>query len=487
MKTNYHLKSLILLLLIFTLSATLSVSAQNNIQFEFRKDHTFKIAQFTDIHWDNNSPKCAETTETILKVLSEEKPDLVVLTGDIVTAVPAKEGWLAIAKIFGGAKVPWAVTLGNHDAEPEITRDQIFELLQPQPYFVGSKGPELYGCGNYTLPINASDGKAVAAVIYCMDSNDYPKDKKIGHYDWIQFDQIGWYRKTSDQYTASNNQSPVPSVAFFHIPLVEFNNVAGKETTVGVKKESVASSEINSGLFASLVEKKDVMGVFVGHDHDNNYIGIDHDIALAFGETTGADAYGDLERGSRIIELHEGEFSFDTWIRTKSGIQFKYNYPSGLSADDSNVEYLPATPQKDLKQGVSYKYFEGGFKSTAELASAKIKKSGILKNISLEPAAVRDSFAFEFQAWIQIPKKAVYRFYTYSDDGSKLLIDGKEVVNNDGSHGAQRADGKIALDEGLHDIRVLYFEDYMGNELEVGISSINIRECKILDSYLFTK
>jgi len=487
MKTNRHFKSLILLLLTFATSAALSVSAQNNIQFEFRKDHTFKIAQFTDIHWDNNSPKCTETTETIRKVLSEEKPDLVVLTGDIVTAVPAKEGWLAVAKLFADAKMPWAVTLGNHDAEPEITRDQIFELLQPLPYFVGSKGPELYGCGNYTLPVKSSDGRSVAAVIYCMDSNDYPKDKKIGHYDWIQFDQIGWYRKTSDQITDSNNQSPVPSVAFFHIPLVEFNNVAGKETTVGVKKESVASSEINSGLFASLVEKKDVMGVFVGHDHDNNYIGIDHDIALAFGETTGADAYGDLERGSRIIELHEGEFSFDTWIRTKSGIQFKYNYPSGLSADDSNVVYLPATPQKDLKQGVSYKYFEGGFKSTTELASAKVKKSGILKNISLEPAAVRDSFAFEFQAWIQIPKKAVYRFYTYSDDGSKLFIDGKEVVNNDGSHGAQRAEGKITLDEGFHDIRVLYFEDYMGNELEVGFSSISIRECPIPNNYLFTK
>jgi len=487
MKTNRHFKSLILLLLTFILSAALSVSAQNNIQFEFRKDHTFKIAQFTDIHWDNNSPKCAETIETILKVLSEEKPDLIVLTGDIVTAVPAKEGWLAVAKIFGGAKVPWAVTLGNHDAEPEITRDQIFELLQPLPYFVGSKGPELYGCGNYTLPVKAADGKAVAAVIYCMDSSDYPKDKKIGHYDWIQFDQIDWYRKTSDQYTVSNKQLPVPSVTFFHIPLVEFNNVTGKETTLGTKNEGVASSEINSGLFASLVEKKDVMGVFVGHDHDNNYIGIDHDIALAFGQTTGADAYGDLERGSRIIELHEGEFSFDTWIRTKSGIQLKYNYPSGLSADDSNVEYLPAIPLKDLKQGVSYNYFEGGFKSTAELASAKVTKNGILKNISLEPAAVRDSFAFEFQAWIQIPKKAVYRFYTYSDDGSKLFIDGKEVVNNDGSHGAQRADGKIALDEGFHDIRVLYFEDYMGNELEIGFSSISIRECKIPDSYLFTK
>jgi len=60
-------------------------------------------------------------------------------------------------------------------------------------------------------------------------------------------------------------------------------------------------------------------------------------------------------------------------------------------------------------------------------------------------------------------------------------------VNNDGSHGAKRTDGKIALDEGFHNFRVQYFEDYMGNELEVGFSSINIRETKIPDQLLFTK
>jgi hypothetical protein len=61
------------------------------------------------------------------------------------------------------------------------------------------------------------------------------------------------------------------------------------------------------------------------------------------------------------------------------------------------------------------------------------------------------------------------------------------MINNDGSHGSQRADGKIALDEGYHRFKLLYFEDYMGNELEVGFSSISIRECKIPDELLFTK
>ncbi|MEL7586412.1 MAG: metallophosphoesterase [Prolixibacteraceae bacterium] len=476
-----------LLLILFIGGSANQLLAQSEIQFRFRKDHTFKIAQFTDIHWDDNSPGCAKTVETIHAVLQAEKPDLAILTGDIVTAPPAREGWRRIAAIFEKAQTPFAVVLGNHDAEPEITRDQIFELLQPLPYFAGIKGPELSGCGNYDLPVMASDGKSVAAVIYCMDSNDYPKDRKIGHYDWIRYDQIGWYRTTSDSHTSRNKGFPLPSLMYFHIPLVEYYNIVGKETTIGKKNEGIASAAVNSGLFASLVEKKDVMGVFVGHDHDNNYIGLEHDIALAFGQVTGTDAYGDLERGSRIVELHEGEFRFDTWIRTPSGTQFKYNYPSGLSADVANIEYLPSVEMKNVKQGVSYRYFEGKFESTDELASARPVKSGTLKTISLEPAAVRDSFAFEYQAWIKIPEKAVYRFYTFSDDGSKLFIDGKEVVNNDGSHGTRRAEGIIGMDKGYHDFRLLYFEDYMGNELEVGFSSIQIRECRIPDEFLFIR
>jgi 3',5'-cyclic AMP phosphodiesterase CpdA len=487
MKPNSLFKPLLAGSLMILMIQQADLYSQNKHDFRFRENHIFKIAQFTDIHWDNTSVNCSRTDSTIRMVLESEKPDLAVLTGDVVTAAPAREGWLAVSKIFIDEKVPWAVTLGNHDGEPGITRDEIFNLLSPMPYFAGSKGPGLYGCGNYSIPVKSSDGKPVAAVIYCMDSNDYPKDRKSGTYDWIHFDQIGWYRNTSDKYTKANNGSPVPSVVFFHIPLVEFRNVVGKMATTGIKNEGVSSSDINSGLLASLVEKKDVMGVFVGHDHDNDYIGIDHDIALSFGQVTGADAYGNLERGSRIIELHEGEFSFDTWIRTKSGVTFRYNYPSGLAVDDTDIEYLPSKDVNDLKPGLKYDYYEGRFKSTSQIEYAGILKTGTLKNISLEPAAVKDSFALVFHAWIKIPVKSVYRFYIYSDDGSSLFIDGKEVVNNDGSHGAKRADGKIALDAGYHEFQLLYFQDYMGKELETGISSIKIRECRIPDNFFFTR
>lgn len=463
----------------------LHVVAQNSIQLKFNNEKTFKIAQFTDIHWDNKSENCYKTIETIEYVLQVEKPDLAILTGDIVTASPATEGWNAIAKPFMEARVPWTVTLGNHDAEPGITRDEIFELLQALPFFVGSKGTDLSGCGNYILPIKSSDSNKTGASIYCFDSNSYSINKKQSDYDWIHFDQITWYRNESKKATVANQNIPLPSLAFFHIPIPEFGQIVEKETTIGDQFEGVASADVNSGLFASMLEMKDIMGVFVGHDHNNNYIGIYKDVALAFGQVTGADAYGDFDRGSRIIEMKEGEYSFDTWIRTVKGEDFKYNYPSGLLYDDSAVEYNSAVSVSGLTQGVTYYYFEGEFNSTEEVAGSPIVKSGVLKNISLTPAKVNDYFAFEFNAFLKIDKKGVYRFYNYSDDGSRLFIDGELVVDNDGSHSARRRDGSIALEEGFHTIKVMYFESYMGNELEIGISGLTIRETKILDNMLF--
>ncbi len=463
-----------------------SANAQAGKHFQFRKNKTFKIAQFSDIHWDNNSENCPRTMAVIENVLKTEKPDLAVLTGDIVTASPAEEGWKAIAQPFIDSKTSWAVVLGNHDGEPGPSRDEIFELLVTFPYFAGEKGPELYGCGNYDIPVWSSDNKKVESVLYCIDSNN---SNRIIYkdYDWIHFDQINWYRETSQKYTTQNNNYPLPSLAFFHIPIPEYNEVVGQPSTVGIKNEGVASSHVNSGIFASFLDMKDVMGVFVGHDHDNNYIGIHDNIALAFSEVTGYDTYGELDRGARIIELKEGEYSFDTWIRTDKGVSFKYNYPAGLQYNDENADYSPAVEVDALKQGVHYNYYEGNYSSAKDLESAKELKSGTLENISIAPADQKDHFGFEFESYLKIDKKGVYLFYLYSDDGAILYIDGKPVVNNDGSHNARRVDGRIGLEKGYHELKLMYFEDYEGQQLEVGISGLTIRETTIPNDMLFIK
>ena len=108
-----------------------------------------------------------------------------------------------------------------------------------------------------------------------------------------------------------------------------------------------------------------------------------------------------------------------------------------------------------------------------------------MKNFSIEEAAVEDHFAYDFRTLVYIAEKSIYRFYTFSDDGSVLYIDGEQIVDNDGGHSGRRAEGKVALEKGLHEIRVLYFENYMGQELEVGYSGRNILETTLSDDILF--
>lgn len=461
----------------------LGAYAQKSVAF---REGKLKIVQLTDIHWDPQSKNCAQTAQTIETVLALEKPDIAMLTGDVVTEKPGPEGWKAIIALLEKAQVPFTVMMGNHDAEV-MPKQEIYDLLAQSPYFIGEKGPEtIHGCGNYVVPVYGADHKTTKALLYCIDSNDYPESKDYGTYDWIHFDQIAWYRQTSALFTKENGGNPLPALAFFHIALPEYDAIPNNGTMLGEKNEGSGASKINSGLFASFIEMGDVMGAFVGHDHDNDFIGTHYQIALAYGRVTGTDAYGDLERGMRVIELKENERSFDTWVRTPSKKGNIFYYPSGLtSLDEEQMSYLPATTTKAGKLGVAYTYYEGKFKSTADVLKAQPVKEGTFRNISIKEAAADDHFGYQFRSLINIPEKGVYKFHIYSDDGARLFIDDQEVIDNDGSHSAGEATGKVALEKGLHEIRVIYFEDYMGQALEIGITGKNLPKQVLPDEMLF--
>lgn len=461
----------------------LGAYAQKSVAF---REGKLKIVQLTDIHWDPQSKNCAQTAQTIEAVLALEKPDIAMLTGDVVTEKPGPEGWKAIIALLEKAQVPFTVMMGNHDAEV-MPKKEIYDLLTQSPYFIGEKGPEtIHGCGNYVVPVYGADHKTTKALLYCIDSNDYPESKDYGTYDWIHFDQVAWYRQTSARFTKENGGNPLPALAFFHIALPEYDAIPNNGTMLGEKNEGSGASKINSGLFASFIEMGDVMGAFVGHDHDNDFIGTHYQIALAYGRVTGTDAYGDLERGMRVIELKENERSFDTWVRTPSKKGDIFYYPSGLtSLDEEQMSYLPATTTKAGKPGVAYTYYEGKFKSTADVLKAKPVKEGTFRNFSIKEAAADDHFGYQFRSQINIPEKGVYKFHIYSDDGARLFIDGQEVIDNDGSHSAGEATGKVALEKGFHEICVIYFEDYMGQALEIGITGKNLPKQVLPDGMLF--
>ena len=86
---------------------------------------------------------------------------------------------------------------------------------------------------------------------------------------------------------------------------------------------------------------------------------------------------------------------------------------------------------------------------------------------------------------IKIDKTGLYKFYTSSNDGSKLYVDGKLIVDNDGLHGPVQKSGTVQLTKGLHDIMVEYFQGGGSKVLMVFYSSEDVEYRPIPGSVLF--
>ena len=96
-------------------------------------------------------------------------------------------------------------------------------------------------------------------------------------------------------------------------------------------------------------------------------------------------------------------------------------------------------------------------------------------------------FALRFSGYIKIEKDGKYTFYTNSNDGSRLYIAGKLVVDNDGEHGAVMKSGDITLKSGFYPIKLLYFQSGGSKKLEVFYEGPGLERAEIPATVLFVK
>jgi len=69
-----------------------------------------------------------------------------------------------------------------------------------------------------------------------------------------------------------------------------------------------------------------------------------------------------------------------------------------------------------------------------------------------------DNFAVRWSGFLVISRKGVYRFSIISDDGSKLYIDNRFIINNDGAHSMKSKEASMRCKHGQHYVRVEMFE-----------------------------
>ena len=318
------------LLSLFVLLFWMSTAAMAQ-ELRFRSDSTFRIVQFTDIHYKAGAEPSKKSISMMQATLDELKPDLVVFTGDVVVSNPIKKGWDEVLEVVISRKIPYLVTFGNHDDEKELKRHEVASYVVTKPYLL-NKTASISGVDGYLNGAVAIKGKsgANAAILYAMDSQAYSQNKRVGGYGWFSHNQVEWFRKTSASYKESRKDT-LPALAFFHIPLPEykiaFDDVKNKRR--GVRYENECAPQLNTGMYTAMLESGDVMGTFVGHDHVNDYLVDYNGIALTYGCFSGSEnTYLRTKHGARIIELKEGKREFKTYIREFDGaILYPITYP----------------------------------------------------------------------------------------------------------------------------------------------------------------
>lgn len=320
---------------------------------KFSSDNKFKIMQITDIQ---EIPNVSSDTLNLLNAaLDREKPDLVVLTGDQIKGYGItyrgsgeellKNVSSTIKKIMEpitSRNIPFAVTFGNHDRQVGISNaEQLEKIYKTLPNCIYDEN-DAFDAGTFNIPIYSSDSSEIAFNLYLIDSGT---DKKGGGYEPVSKEQIEWYKNKRD--SLKQNDKFVPSILFQHIPLCEYYNLLKRvaphkpksirayrthknefytlgDTAKGNFLEPPSVPDVNTGEFDEISKYSDVLAVFVGHDHKNDFIGKYKNVTLGFTPSAGFNEYGNgLNRGVRIIELDENNLnSFSTRIVTYKDLGF---------------------------------------------------------------------------------------------------------------------------------------------------------------------
>lgn len=149
-------------------------------------------------------------------------------------------------------------------------------------------------------------------------------------------------------------------------------------------------------------------------------------------------------------------------------ISLRFDFAGRLFATEKQGRVLVFEPNTEANTlAVQYQYFEGTWTNLPDFGSLSPAKTGTQTSFALDAKDRNDNFGFRFTTTILIPSSGNYTFYTASDDGSRLRVNGQTVVDNDGVHGTIERSGTIFLLAGSHVIQVDYFENGGGENLTV--------------------
>lgn len=133
--------------------------------------------------------------------------------------------------------------------------------------------------------------------------------------------------------------------------------------------------------------------------------------------------------------------------------------PQIVANTQKGLKYKLYTVSEEEMSGFDAAVINGTWDELPTKNNLKAAKEGVINSVSLKGVGHPETyFGLVIEGYVDVPEDGIYTFYTNSDDGSKLFINNQLTVDNGGYHGGTIKKGQVALQKGLHRIRVTYFQ-----------------------------
>lgn len=147
-----------------------------------------------------------------------------------------------------------------------------------------------------------------------------------------------------------------------------------------------------------------------------------------------------------------------------------------LAADAAEARDLATYLLKDLvvvesNETLRRRVYRGTWDRLPDFETLTAVAESRVKEIEINSIEFKDNFGVVFDGYLDIPAKGQYRFRLASDDGARIIVDGKTVVDHDGIHPANEKAGNVRLDKGVVPVRIEYFEASGEEELRVVVNT----------------
>ena len=264
-------------------------------------------------------------------LVEKAKPDLILITGDIIYGEFDDKGssMLAFVEKMESYKIPWAPVWGNHDNECVLGVDWQCQQFENAKHCLFKKGTT-DGCSNYILGIQDENGELLR-LIYMADTNGCANASPLSLAQGV-IPQVGFtlaqtkWMQESYEAISTQYQKNVPSFVCFHIEVIDYLRILQEKGYYN--PDNFAPVDIANGEdFGDIHERMwagenpiemlptfhaiHTDGTFFGHSHVNDASVVAEGIRWSFGLKTGMYDYHEKEKlGGALIILEDKASKF---------------------------------------------------------------------------------------------------------------------------------------------------------------------------------